>query len=363
MPLPSDTALPPIWHPAWLLPVSSIDIELGLRQLSTMLGSGVSILSGLRTVNEQSDRPRQRALWGALEDRIRAGGSLSDAMRSIRGGAFSEYVIQLARVGEQSGELALCLSRAAEHLEMHRNIRLMVANALMYPIIATLMAFGVSLYLVAGVIPKIARFIETGGASLPAITRALIDTSNWLRGNGPLLLAIVAGATAAWLALRRHPAGRETQDALLLRLPISGRILRISATAVFARGLGMLSDSGVTLLDSLSALEKLIINRRLSRRIARARADVMRGETLARALEKAPEFLPLLRRMTAVAENSGTLGATLSEVAKFHEQLLVISIKRFSVIIEPLLIIVTGAIVGFVYIAFFMALFSMVGSL
>ena len=356
-----NSNLPPIWHPAWLLPVSTIDIELGLRQLATMLGSGVSILSALRSIYEQTDRPRQRALWGGIENRIRAGGSLSDAMRASR--AFGEYVVQLARVGEQSGELALCLSRAAEHLEMHRNIRLMVANALMYPAIATLMAFGVSLYLVAGVIPKIARFIETGGARLPAITRALIDSSNWLRGNAPLLLIIIAGLTAAWLALRRHPAGRETQDALLLRLPVSGRILRISATAVFARGLGMLSDSGVSLLDSLAALEKLMTNRRLSRRIAQARTDVMRGETLTRALEKAPEFLPLLRRMTSVAETSGTLGATLSEVAKFHEQLLVISIKRFSVIIEPLLIIVTGAIVGFVYIAFFMALFSMVSSI
>ena len=353
--------LPPLWNPAWLVPITSLDIELGFRQLASMLRSGVSVLAALKTVALQSGCPRASAVWLDLEDRIRKGGNLSDAMVQHRR-AFGEYVTQLIRVGEHSGEMDISMTRAAEHLELHRDVRMMVINALIYPCIATLMAIGVTVYLVAVVIPKISTFIESSGSKLPAITQALIDFSAWTRLNGLQILAVVAGCALAWFAIRKHPLGREAEDVILLRIPIVGRILRLSQTAIFARGMSLLIDSGVTLLDSLNIVEKLLSNRRFSRRIGDARLGVMRGEPLAAALEKAHEFFPLLIRMTAVAETTGTLGPTLDEVARFHEKLLVISIKRFSLLIEPVMIIVTGTIVGFVYIAFFMALFSMVSS-
>jgi len=353
--------LPPRWHPSWLLPVNSLDIELGFRQLASMLRSGVSVLASLRTVALQSGRPRASSVWLDLESRIRKGGNLSDAMDQHRR-AFGEYVTQLVRVGEHSGEMDTSMSRAAEHLEFHRNVRLMVINALIYPCIATLMAVAVSAYLVVVVIPKISTFLQASGAKLPRVTQMLIDFSIWIRLNGLQTVAVIAGIVAAWFAIRRHPAGRDIQDMILIKIPLVGRILRLSETAVFARGMGMLIDSGVTLLDALGVVGRLLGNRRFSRRIGEARLSVMRGESLASALERAPEFLPLLARMTAVAETTGTLGPTLDEVARFHESMLVMTIKRFSVMIEPLMIIITGVIVGFVYIAFFMALFSMVSS-
>lgn len=353
--------LPPRWHPAWLIPVTSLDTELGLRQTASMLRSGVSVLVALKTVALQSNGPRTASVWLDLEARIRKGGNLSDAMNR-HPSVFGDYVTQLIRVGEHSGEMDLSMSRAADHLELHRDVRMMVVNALIYPCIATLMAVGVSVYLVAVVIPKISTFLESSGAKLPAVTQSLIDFSAWLRLNGLSVLALLAGCILAWFALRRNPSGREVQDVLLLRIPAVGRILRLSQTAIFARGMGLLIDSGVTLLDALTTVEKLLGNRRFSRRIREARQDVMRGESLSGALEKAREFFPLLIRMTAVAETTGTLGPTLDEVARFHEKLLVVTIKRFSLLIEPLVIIVTGMIVGFVYVAFFMALFSMVSS-
>jgi len=356
-----SAGLPPLWNPAWLVPITSLDIELGLRQLASMLRSGVSVLAALKTVSLQSGCPRASAVWLDLEERIRKGGNLSDAMNKHLA-VFGEYVTQLIRVGEHSGEMDVSMTRAADHLELHRDVRMMVVNALIYPCIATLMAIGVSVYLVAIVIPKISTFLEASGAKLPSVTQALIDFSAWIRLNGLSVLAVFAGCVLAVFAVRRNPLGREMQDAFLIRIPIIGRILRLSQTAIFARGMSLLIDSGVTLLDALSIVEKLLSNRRFSRRVGDARLGVMRGEPLAVALEKAREFFPLLIRMTAVAETTGTLGPTLEEVALFHEKLLVISIKRFSVLIEPFVIIVTGVIVGFVYIAFFMALFSMVSS-
>ena len=357
----TQNGLPPRWHPSWLLPITSLDIELGFRQLASMLRSGVSVLAALKTVALQSGRPRASAIWLDLESRIRKGGNLSDAMEQHRR-AFGEYVTQLVRVGEHSGEMDASMSRAAEHLEFHRNVRLMVINALIYPCIATLMAVAVSTYLVVVVIPKISTFLQDSGAKLPRITQLLIDLSLWIQLNGLETVAVILGSIAAWLAIRHHPVGRDIQDTFLLKLPVVGRILRLSETAVFARGMGMLIDSGITLLDALGVVSRLIGNRRISRRIEEARQRVMRGEALAAALERAPEFLPLLTRMIAVAETTGTLGATLDEVARFHESMLVMTIKRFSVLIEPLMIIITSVIVGFVYIAFFMALFSMISS-
>jgi type IV pilus assembly protein PilC len=354
----AQRGLPPCWHPSWLLPMNSLDVELGLRQLASMLRSGVSILTALKTASDQSVRPRAARVWASLDAHIRKGGSLSDAMERHRA-AFGPYVTQLIRVGEHSGGMDLAMTRAAEHLELHRNVRMMVLNALIYPLLATGMAFAVTAYLVVIVIPKIAAFLESGGSALPALTQALMDLSLWARLNGLHLLAGAAGVTAACLALRRWPPGRDWQDALELKTHVAGHILRLSATAVFARGMGMLIDSGVTLLDALEVVRHLLANSRLRRRVGEARLSVMRGEALAASLERAPEFLPMLGRMTAVAETTGTLGPTLNEVARFHEDLLVITIKRWSVSIEPVVIVLTGGIVGFVYIAFFVALFSM----
>ena len=356
-----EGGLPPVWHPAWLLPVTSLDVELGLRQLASMLRSGLSVLAALKTVASQSGKPRAARMWADLDGHIRRGGNLSDAMEGHRK-AFGRYVTQLVRVGEHSGEMDMSLTHAAEHLELQRNVRMMVTNALIYPVLTMLTALGVSGYLVVAVIPKVASFLDTGGARLPAITQMLVDFSFWLRVNGAAVLAAVAGVVAAWLAVRRWPPGRDREDALLLRVPVVGHVLRLSATAVCARGLGILIDSGVTLLDALDVVACLFTNRRLSRRVDEARLGVMRGDPLAAALGRAPEFLPMLASMAAVAEATGTLGPTLNEVARFHEGLLVLTIKRLSVSIEPLMIVITGGIVGFVYIAFFVALFSMASS-
>ncbi len=354
--------LPPRWHPLWLLSMTSLDCELGLRQLASMLRSGVALLAALKTVAQQASRPRAAKVWLELEASIQRGGTLSEAMAQ-HPKVFNDYVVQLIRVGEHSGEMDTTMTRAADHLEMHRDVRIMVVNALIYPLIATVMAVGVSLYLVVAVIPKIAEFIEGGGAQLPAMTQSLIDISHWLHQYYLQVILVLVGVVVALYAMRRHKQGRELQDLALIYTPVVGRIIRVSQTAIFARGLGLLIESGVTLLDALGVVEQLMGNRRFGRRVGEARQRVMRGESLAGSLGQADEFFPLLIRMSAVAEETGTLGSTLTEVAIFHEKMLVITIKRFSVLIEPILIVVTGGIVGFVYVAFFMALFSMVSGI
>jgi type IV pilus assembly protein PilC len=348
----------PIWHPARFLRMSSFDIEIGLRQISSMLKSGVPLLEALRTAQEQARNVNGQKTWKDIHDRILSGSSFGDALDEKRK-KFGDITVQLARVGEQTGELEFSLEKAAEHLEARRNLRTMVVNALIYPFIAVILAIGVSAFLVVSVIPKIAAFLQSGGASLPPITQSLIDISNWVISNGVYILLALASVVGGWLLVRISETGRELQDVFLLKLPVTGKVMRLSATALFARSIETMITSGVTLLDSLNVASKLMSNTRLRKRIITIHEETVNGRTFSNALKDAVEFMPMLHRMAAVGEMTGSLASNLGETARFYEMMLAILIRRFSVMIEPVIICITGIIVGYVYIAFFTAVFSM----
>ena len=353
-----SSSLPGRWNPAWLLPMTGFDAETGLRQLAAMLRSGVTLVEALGVAEEQARRPRASLAWRRVKEAVLGGTSFADALGAHRR-RFGLLSVHLAQVGERSGELELALSRAADHLETRRRLGASLANALVYPFLAVAATVGVSAFLVTAVIPKVAAFLQAGGGTLPPITRALVDFSEWTLANGPWLIAAVAAAVAGWFALRATRAGHEAEDALLLRIPVSGAILRLAGTALFARSMETMSESGVSLVDALETASELLANRRLRRRVADARAEVIRGASLSDALAVAREFMPMLRSMAAVGEKTGTLAEAFGQTASFHELMLETAIRRFGVLIEPVMIAITGTIVGFVYIAFFTAVFSM----
>lgn len=358
---PDDDALPPRWSLSWLKPMTEFDVEMGLRQVASMLKSGITLLNAVSTVAEQSSSPRAVQTWRGVAAGVFAGESFAGALgRYPR--RFGEIVVRLTEVGEKSGELERTVNHAADQMEARRNLRTAVINALVYPVLAVLMAVAVSAYLVVAVIPKVAEFLQSGGAALPPVTQALMDFSSWVDSNALAIAGSAAAALAAWFAVRAFPPGRELEDALLMRVPITGRILRLSGTALFARSMQILTQSGVPLLDSLSTVSRLLPNRRLSRRVREAYDGVLRGGSLAESLAAASEFTPMMRRMAAVGEVGGSLPEAFGETARFHEMLLAIAVKRFGMLIEPVMIVITGGIVGFVYIAFFMALFAIAGT-
>ena len=355
------SATPPRWSPAWLKPMTSFDVEIGLRQLASMLRSGVTLVAAVRTLSEQSLVPRAALVWNRVADRVVAGGAFAESLaREPR--RFSEIVVRLAEVGERSGELERAVGRAADQLEARRSLRTQVVNALVYPVITVVMAVAVSIFLVVAVIPKLAAFLAAGGAELPAMTRMLMDGSAWLRDHGLVLLVHSAAAIAAWFAVRCHSRGRELEDALLLKTPVTGNILRLSASALFSRSIEIMTESGVTLLDALATTENLLSNRRLRRRIKATHDAVMKGSSLAEGMETAVEFTPMVRKMAAIGETTGSLPESFRESAEFHEMMLAIAVKRLGMLIEPVMIVVTGLIVGFVYIAFFLAIFAIAGT-
>ena len=326
-----------------------------------MLRSGLTLLSALKTVAEQARRPRMAKVWIDIYERIEEGSSFSEAMTAHKK-LFPLYIVQLVKVGEQSGALEIVLARGADHLERSRNLHMMLINAMIYPLIVVMMAIGVAAFMMLSVIPKIQKFLTGRGRSLPAITQALMDVSTWLTVNLPYIGIGMLTTTIALIVIYRWPPGRSVIDAILLRIPIIGGVFRLAGTAIFARGMSILLESGVTLLEGLRTVEQLLTNKALSARVGAARTAVLQGGTLAEALQAGPEFLPMLSRMTAVGEATGTLDPVLAEVARFHENQLQVTIRRFSVLIEPAIIVIVGGIVGFVYISFFVAMFSLAGA-
>lgn len=348
------------WNPrTWRKP-GNLDVGMGCLQLATMLRGGLGLLSSLRTVADQASKPRMGAVWNRVANQIERGSSFAEAL-SNESKVFPNHVVQLVKVGESTGNLDSALGRASEHLERRRQLKITVLNALSYPLIVTMLALGVAGFLVVFVIPKISKYLSGAGRNLPEITRSLMDVSSFLQAWSPQFGVLGLALVLAMMFIRQWPPGHMWVDRFLLRVPLIGGVLRLAGTATFARGLGVLLESGVTLIESLGTVEDLIENRSLRQRVMQARETVLRGGRLAPPLEEPGYFMPMLPRMVAVGENAGTLVQTLDEVAKFHENQLLIVIRRMSVLIEPVVILVVGGIVGFVYIAFFAALFSIAG--
>lgn len=355
----SDASLVAKLTPGYWLPPRSIDIEVALQQLSTMLRSGLTLLSALDSVVKQSQRRSMRDVWRRISERIQEGSGFGDAMAEHS--CFSRLVIQLVRVGEQTGSLDAVLTRAADGLEARRILRTNLITAMIYPIIVVVMAVGVSAFMVLSVIPKVEQALAGLGRRLPAMTQSLMDLSAWINAYLPGILVGIGVCTVALIATYLWPPGRMWLDRLALRVPVIGRLLRLAGTAAFAHTMGILIRSGVTVLEGLRTTHELHRNHYLASRVDAARRRVLEGGSLAEPLGHGRGYMPMLASMVGVGESAGTLDDALDEVAAFHEKQLQSAIKRFSAIIEPIIIVVVGGIVGFVYISFFLALFSFAG--
>lgn len=348
-------------NPLRYLGPRSADVELSLNQMAVMLRGGLTLLATLRAIAEQAGRPSMRRVWLAVADSIQQGSNLADAMSHHS--CFSRLIVQLVRVGEQTGILEQVILRGADSLEKRRGLLASLFTALAYPTIVLLAAIGATVFMIVSVIPKLQVFLTAIGRKLPRMTQMLLDISDavqtyWL----PVLIGLVT-LTGAAIALYSWPPGRYRIDRYALRVPVLGNIFRLAGTAMFSRNLSILIRSGITLLEGLRTVEQLHANRYHRERIAAARESVMQGKSLAEPLRTRHAFMPMLAAMVAVGESTGTLDDVLEEVARFHESQLQIVIRRLSIIVEPLIVVVVGCIVGFVYISFFMAMFSAAGHL
>jgi type IV pilus assembly protein PilC len=238
-----------------------------------------------------------------------------------------------------------------------------VRMALAYPLVVTTAAIAIAAYLVLHVIPQLQVFLSAMGRDLPAMTQRLIDLSQWLQLHGVKLVAIGSGLLATLAIILYTPRSRNLWDRAILRLPIIGSVLRLSGTATLSKGLAVMMHSGIRLVEALQIATGMQRNRFLANLLVQADCGVRRGQPLAPFLSARGGFTPILSSMVEVAERAGNMDQTLSEVAKLCDTELKAKVKRLSRMVEPATIVISGGIVGYVYIAFFVALMSAGGSL
>ena len=207
-------------------------------------------------------------------------------------------------------------------------------------------------------IKLIESFLAAGNHKLPAITQGLLNTSAFINAYlVPIMICLGSFVAAVIIGYRYKPAAK-VMDHILLKIPVVGTLLRLGATTSFARGMGMLLEAGVPMITALDTSGNMIKNRAISGRVQKAKMSVIGGNSLHRPLAAGGEFLPMLPRMVAVGEETGTLSSVLEKVADFHDQQLQSYVKRMTLLIEPVMTVVVGFMVGFVYLAFFMAIYS-----
>jgi type II secretory pathway component PulF len=343
------------WRERWS-PPRRIDIEFALRQLAFLSRSGVPILQALRSTAAETSRRSLRTQLERVAGRVESGESLSRALEAQRG--FPPVVVRLVEVGESSGELDVCLRRAAEGLERERILRSTVLGALLYPAVVLALALGTVAYMMVSLVPKLTRFLEQLRRPMPAPTRLLIDISHWVELHALTTGILVSLFVLALVLYRATAAGRLQTDRWLLRMPIFGSILMLASTTSFARYLGLLLKSGVRVPQALETVAPLLRNRHLATHVLEARARVVHGAELAPQLQRPGGFPALVGGMVAIGERSGSLDEVLSELGEYHDARLSETVRRVLTFLEPALIVFVGSLVGFVYLSFFLAVYS-----
>ncbi len=334
----------------------SYDAEIALQQLALMNRSGMGLITSLQSVAEQTKSRAFQKVVGTMVDDLQNGKSLHFAMNKHR--VFPRVLTRLIEVGESTGELANVMEQGAKQMAQQRKGRNTILSMLAYPACVVTAASTVSVYLVLVVIPKLQTFLTAMGRPLPRMTQSLLTFSQTMQSWAPMIAVSILALCGGVYLTYRHPRGRLLLDRWMFSIPFVGSIFRLSGTITFSSTLGTMLRSGVTLLDALSAIETLHRNRYLASTVASIRQAVVRGQSLTTPLSRTTAYMPMLAQMMAIAERTGKTTEILEQVTKFHEELLQATTKRLGALMEPILIVFIGGFVGYVYVAFFVALIS-----
>jgi len=337
--------------------VPAAELAATTRQMATLLAAGLAIDDALATVVEQADQQLLSRTLARLREDVRQGEALHAALAK-HPGVFPALYVSIVQVGEDSGTLDQAMHRLADFLEAQARIRARVQAALAYPVLMAVVGIGVLAFLFAFVVPKITRMLEEMGQALPWPTLLLIRLTDFLASYWWLLALLVAGAAVALSRYRQTEQGRLRLDRLQLKAPLFGQLLLLIITARLARTLATLLSNGVPLLKALGITRSLVSNRLLRQALEAATQRVQEGGSLAVALRESALFPPMLAQLTAAGEKSGQLEEMLYRVADSYEHQTDLSITGLLSLLEPVMILVMGCLVGFVVLAILLPIFE-----
>jgi type IV pilus assembly protein PilC len=334
------------------------DLVVFTRQLATMIDAGIAIVQSLQALGDQSPNKIMRDTVHDVCTRVESGESFSEALQK-HPKTFNKLYMSMVQAGEKGGLLAEILARLATYLENTERLRKKVKSALMYPIAVTVVAIGITIFLLIKVIPVFKEVYQGFGAKLPAPTQALISISDvlrhWLWLVGPALIGLVY----AWLQFIKTKQGRDFWDRKRIKLPIFGQIAHKICLARFTRTLASLVRSGVPILDVLQIVSQTVGNTVFEKAIKTAATDIERGEGIAAALGKHPVFPAMVIRMLTAGEQTGNIDNMLERVSDFLDEEIENTLSGLMSLIEPMLIVFLGIVVGGMVVCMYLPIFNL----
>ena len=341
------------------LRVPAREVVVFTRLFATMIGAGLPLVQSLNILaRQQENKVLHSVIRGMVRD-VEAGDTLAGAMaRHPR--VFSELSVHLVAAGEAAGALDTILARLSDFLEKHNALARKMKTALIYPAMILGVTIPAVAILLVFVIPTFESMFTTAGVPLPLPTRIVIAASGAVQKYWWALLGATAALTALIRYVRGTRGGRLATDRLLLAVPLVGNLLRKAAVSRFTRTLGTLVASGVSILRGLEVTAKTAGNRVIHDAVMKSRASIAGGATIARPLEESGAFTPMVVRMVEVGEQTGALDEMLARIADFYEQEVDTALEAVIAMVEPIMIVVLGVVVGGVIVAMYLPIFEMI---
>jgi general secretion pathway protein F len=338
--------------------VSQLDVAVATRQLAVLLRSGVPLVEALSALIEQLENPELKGAFTDTRNQVNEGSTLADAMKA-HPKLFPSLYTNMVAAGEASGTLEEVLGRLAEFLDDQAQLQSKVKGALAYPVVMAIVVVLILFLMMSVVVPKVTSIFENFNQTLPWYTRLLIVTSDIFSNYWWLIGALLAAGIYWFRRWKATDEGRKKWDLFILEVPLFGPLLVMVAVSRFARTLATLLASGVPVLTAMEITKNVLGNTELMRVVEDAAASVREGEGIAKPLKQAGRFPPIVTHMIAVGERSGQLEEMLIHVAEAYDQQVEVRVNAMTSILEPLLIVVMGGVVGGIAFAILMPLLQL----
>ncbi len=334
------------------------DLVLISRQLASLLSAGITVVRALDMLYQQVESKKAKKCIGEVYEAVQSGRSLSEAFKEQKG-VVPNIMISMISAGEESGRLDEIMERLAEHFQKDAKLKNKISSAMVYPKILAGLTGAVSIGLLTFLVPKIANTIKDLGGDLPALTKGLIALSHSLTHYFYIYIGVIVGIVYIFKMWKSSESGGLQWSKLMLTMPVVGKATKMNAAARFTRTVSTLLKSGISVLTAVEITEKSLDNLILEQKLAEARTEIRKGQSLSKSIRGITEFPPMIYAMVAIGEESGTLDTILNKAADFFEDEADSATSKMTAALEPIMIIIMAIIVGTVVGGIAMPIFTM----
>jgi type IV pilus assembly protein PilC len=342
--------------------IKKIEISRFTRQFATMIGAGLPMVQCLDILSQQMDSAEFRRIIGDIKESVQSGTTLSEALRRHKK-IFDDLFVNMVEAGETGGALDVILVRLANYREKADALARKVKGALVYPIVVFVVAIGVTFAMLKFIVPIFARMFKNLGAGLPGPTQVVLGISDFINNQFIFMVVGLVALIVAFKLITRNKTGRLYWDKAKLRSPGFGMLIRKTAVARFTRTLGTLLSSGVSILEALDITAKTAGNMVIQNAVRKAMLSIAEGETITQPLKESEVFPPMVIQMISVGEKTGGLDEMLGKIADFYDEEVDAAVSALTSMIEPVVIVFMGIMIGGILIAMYLPMFDIIGQI